>query len=177
MLGVMTVVLKPRSPRPDAAQSSALGRFSFIINETARRHHWSGAGCLSIKSFHGGEALYDVGRGRYRAGQDSYLVLNQSQPYEIIIDSEKNIESFCVFFEDGFAEEVHYSLITPAPKLLDNPQSARVEPVRFFEKTYRHDDILSPALFGFKAGLQNRKSDEVWINERLHDLIRRLLQV
>jgi len=174
----MIVLLKPRLTRQDAAeQSETLGGFSFIIGETARRHHWSGAGCLSIKSFHGGEALYDVGRGRYRVGSNSYLILNQSQPYEIIVDSEKAIESFCVFFEDGFAEEANYGLITPAAKLLDNPRPARVEPVRFFEKTYPHDDILSPALFRFKAALQDGKEDEVWINERLHELSRRLLQV
>jgi AraC-like DNA-binding protein len=178
MLVAMIVFLKPRLTRHDAAeQSGALGGFSFIISETARRHHWSGAGCLSIKSFHGGEALYDVGRGRYRVDSNSYLILNQSQPYEITIDSEKALESFCVFFEGGFAEEVNYGLITPAAKLLDNPRPARVEPVCFFERTYPHDDILSPALFRFKSALQDRKDDEVWINERLHELIRRLLRV
>jgi AraC-like DNA-binding protein len=178
MLGAMVFLLKPRLTRQEAAErSNALGNFSFVISETARRHHWSGAGCLSIKSFRGGEAVYDVGRGRYRVGSDSYLVLNQRQPYEIAIDSERAVESFCVFFEDGFAEEVNYSLVTPATKLLDNPRPARVEPVCFFEKTYPHDDILSPALFRFKAAMQDRKDDEVWINERLHDLIRQLLLV
>ena len=176
----MFIALKPKAPLHDngaAHGQSALGEFSFVISETARRHHWSGAGCLSVKSFRGGEALYDVGRGRYRVGSNSYLILNQRQPYEITIDSEWAVESFCVFFEDGFAEEVNYCLITPAAKLLDNPHPARVDPVCFFEKTYPHDDVLSPALFGFKAALQDRKDDEVWINERLHELIRRLLRV
>jgi AraC-like DNA-binding protein len=174
----MFIALRPRTPgHYKGAGQSALGEFSFVISEMARRHHWSGAGCLSVKSFRGGEALYDVGRGRYRVGSDSYLILNHGQPYEITIDSEKAVESFCVFFEDGFAEEVNYSLITPAAKLLDNPRPARVEPVCFFEKTYPHDDILSPALFSFNATLQDRKNDEVWINERLHELIRRLLRV
>jgi AraC-like DNA-binding protein len=176
----MFIALKPKTPRHEkglAARQSALGSFSFIISETARRHHWSGAGCLSIKSFRGGEALYDAGRGRYRVGSDSYLILNQNQHYEISIDSEKAVESFCVFFEDGFAEGVNYSLSAPASRLLDNPQPARVETVCFFEKTYPHDDILSPALFSFKAGLQDRKDDGVWINERLHELTQRMLQV
>jgi AraC family transcriptional regulator len=178
MLGAMVVLLKPRLLRQDATErSNALGNFSFVISETARRHHWSGAGCLSVKSFRGGEALYDVGLGRYRVGSDSYLILNQSQSYEITVDSEQAVESFCVFFENGFAEEVNYSLVTPATKLLDNPQPARVDPVCFFERTYPHDDILSPALFGFKAALQDRKDDEVWINEGLHELIGRLLRV
>lgn len=184
----MFIPLKPKAPQHNnglAAGQPSLGKFSFIINETARRHHWSGVGCLSIKSFHGksfhgGEALYDVGRGRYRVGSNSYLILNQSQPYEITVDSEKAFESFCVFFEDGFAEEVHYSLVTPSPKLLDNPQlvqSAPAAPVCFFEKTYPHDDILSPTLLRFKAELQNRKDDEVWMNQQLHEILQRLLHV
>ncbi|HEX5082527.1 MAG TPA: AraC family transcriptional regulator [Blastocatellia bacterium] len=183
----MIIFLKPRLTRQGAVgrsnttgapgASGALGGFSFIISETARRHHWSGAGCLSIKSFRGGEALYDVGRGRYRSGSNSYLILNQGQPYEITVDSEKAIESFCVFFEDGLAEEINYGLVTPAARLLDNPRPGRVEPVRFFEKKYPHDDVLSPTLFGFKAALQDRKDDEVWIDERLRELIGCLLRV
>jgi AraC-like DNA-binding protein len=176
----MFIALRPNPLRHDHVPStgqSSLGKFSFIINETSRRHHWSGVGCLSIKSFHGGEALYDVGRGRYRVGSDSYLILNQSQPYEIAVEAEKAIESFCLFFEDGFAEEVFYSLATPAVKLLDNPQAPQSAPVCFFEKTYPHDDILSPALFRLKAELQNHRDDEVWISQQLHEILRRLLEV
>jgi hypothetical protein len=102
----------------------------------------------------GGEALYNVGHGRFRVDPNSYLILNQSQPYEIIVDAENMFESFCLFFEDGFAEEVQYSLSLPAPKLLDNPQpiqSGLAAPVCFFEERYPHDDTLSPALFRSRA--------------------------
>jgi len=174
----MSVILKQRLLHPtESSNPNTLGNYSFVISETARRHHWSGAGCLSVKSFRGGEALYDVGHGRYRVGSDSYLVLNERQPYEIAIDSEKAGEALGGVVEDGLAEEVNYCLVTPAPKLLDNPQPARVEPVCFFERTYPHDDILSPALLGFKAALQDRKDDEAWIDEQLHELIQRLLRV
>jgi len=177
----MSVVLKPRLLRPQKPiAADALGKFSFIIHEDSPQHHWSGVGCLSIKSFSGGEALYNVGQGRFRVEPNSYLILNQSQPYEIIVDAEKSFESFCLFFEDGFAEEVQYSLTTPEPKLLDNPQPVQSEvtaPVNFFEKTYPHDDILSPALFRFKAELQGNKDDELWINQQLHEILQRLLQI
>src|SRR5262249_46166283 len=149
----MSVVLRPRLLRTRyAGAPDALGKFSFIIHGNSPRHHWEGVGCLSIKSFSGGEALYNVGHGRFRVDPNSYLILNQSQPYEITVDAEDAFESFCLFFEDGFAEEVHYSLTTPEPKLLDNPlpvQSGLAAPVCFFEKTYPHDDVLSPALFRF----------------------------
>ncbi len=177
---IMFIALRPNSFRHHHAvpgDKPSLGKFSFIIQESARQHHWSGVGCLSIKSFYGGEALYDVGRGRFRVDPNSYLILNQGQPYTINVDSEENSESFCVFFEDGLAEEVHYSLVTPATKLLDNLQPPGRAPICFFEKTYPHDDILSPALLRFKTMLPGRRDDEPWMYEQLHALIRQLLQV
>src|SRR5262245_20913898 len=113
----MSVVLKPRLFRPNNASAPcALGKSSFIIDGTDRQHHWAGTGCLSIKSFRGGDAIYSAGRGRFRVTPDSYLILNQSQPYEISVDVSEPLESFCLFFEDGFAEEVHRSLTTTAGK-------------------------------------------------------------
>jgi len=174
----MSVVLKPRLFRlRTASNPNTLGKSSFIIHGNDQQHHWAGTGCLSIKSFNGGEAVYNAGRGRFRVTPDSYLILNQSQPYEISVDAREPVESFCLFFEDGFAEEVHRSLSTPAGKLLDNPETAQDSTVYFFERTYRHDDILSPALFRFKAELASRRDDEVWINQALHQIIERLLEV
>src|SRR5215470_8938631 len=119
----MSVILKPRllRPRRDAA-ANALGQSSFIIDDGSSQYHWAGVGCLSIKSFSGGEMLYNVGHGRFRVGPDSYLILNQRQPYEIILNADQRVESFCLFFEDGLAEEVIYSLTQPVGKLLDNPE-------------------------------------------------------
>lgn len=174
----MITILKPRSTLPRASdQPGVLGRFSFIINERAYQHFWSGTGSLSVKSFHGGEAIYNVGRGRYRIDQESYLILNQAQPYEIEVDVKKPLESFCVFFEDGFAEEVCYTLNTPANQLLGNPDISRQPQISFFERTYRHDGILSPALYRLKASLPDKTGDELWINQQLHEIIERLLRV
>jgi AraC family transcriptional regulator len=173
----MTVVLKPRLLRPrPVTQTVALGQSSFIIDGSSREYHWQGIGCLSIKSFAGGEALYDVGRGRFRVDPNSYLLLNQSQPYAITVEAEKEMASFCLFFEDGLAEDVYQSLSTPAAKLLDDPARAAIDSLYFFEKTYPHDDILSPALFRLRDELPNHRTDEAGINEQLHNILRQLLQ-
>jgi AraC-like DNA-binding protein len=154
-----------------------LGQCSFILHERARRHCWQGVGALSVKTFARGAAFYDVGCGRYRVDQHSYLLLNQGQWYSITSEAEDLVESFCVFFEDGLAEEVQYSLATPTPELLDEPQSAAHAPPHFFEKLYAHDEVLSPALTRLRASLETRQDEPEWLREQLHFLVQRLLQV
>jgi AraC family transcriptional regulator len=172
----MAVLLKPRwlCPRP-YGQTTALGERSFIIDDSSRQHHWQGIGCLSLKSFAGGEALYDVGRGRFRVTPSSYLLLNQNQPYEISVEASTAVTSFCLFFEDGLVEEVAYCAHTPASQLLDNPAPPNHTPLYFFEKTYPHDDLVSPALFRFRDQLPYHQEEEGWINEQLHLVLRQLL--
>jgi len=158
--------------RPNHAESS-----SFILHEKGRQHHWEGAGALSIKSFYHGQAFYNVGTGCHAVNDDSYLVLNQGQPYSITIDAPQPLESFCIFFADGLAEEVYRSLATKSKKLLDEPERPRVEPVHFFERTYPHDDVSTPALLHLRAALPCRQDDRGWLMEKLHLILQRLLQV
>jgi AraC-like DNA-binding protein len=157
---------------------NALGAYSFVLHERAARgHHWSGTGCLSIKSFAGCDAFYDVGRGFYKVDDSSYLVLNANQDYSISVEDGSRGESFCIFFEDGFAEQVHHSLSRKTSQLLDTPETPSTEPIHFFDKTYPHDSVLSPALSTFKAGFPLRKEEEGWVNEQLYGMMRRLLNV
>lgn len=152
------------------------GRRSHILHESGRRHFWQGAGALSIKSFTGGRALYDVGGGRFAVDDRSYLVLNEGQTYSITVDSRSPMESFCIFFGRGLAEEVERSLLAQPGTLLDDPSG--VSPaVRFFERTYPHDEMLSPALFRLREALARGRHDPAWLEERLHDLLERLLWV
>lgn len=164
---------KSQTPRVDVTAAKS----SFILNEKGKQHHWQGAGALSIKSFFHGQAFYNVGMGCHAVNDDSYLVLNQGQPYAITIDAEKPIESFCIFFADGLAEEVYRSLVTNPKNLLDEPERPRVEPVHFFERTYPHDQVLTPALLHLRVTLPRRKDDRGWLNEKLHLILQRLLQI
>jgi len=150
---------------------------SFILHEKGKQHHWEGAGALSIKSFYHGQAFYNVGKGCHAVNDDSYLVLNPGQSYSITIDAPKPLESFCIFFAEGLAEEVCRSLVTKSASLLDAPESPRVAPVHFFERTYPHDEVLTPALLHLRAGLPRRQDDRGWLNEQLHFILQRLLQV
>jgi AraC-like DNA-binding protein len=148
---------------------------SFILHAAAPSYHWSGVGLLSIKSFYGGQAMYEIGGGRAAVSDDHYFVVNHGQHYAITIDSASDVESCCVFFAPGIAEDVQRSLVTPVARLLDDPTKP-LAPVLFFEKTYTRDELVSPILQMFRA-LDTPYCDEGWLTEQLHGLMQRLLQV
>jgi len=131
---------------------------------------------LSIKAFFGGRAQYDVGRGHYAVDDQTYLLLNDRQPYRIALDSARPVESFCVFFARGLAEEVQRSVTTPSERLLDSPAAADEPALRFFDGNYRHDDLLSPALLRLRSAYGRRQGEANWLTEQLHGLVERLLQ-
>jgi AraC-like DNA-binding protein len=176
---IVTLKTNPFHQRPfKDSTRSALGSASFILHEKGwRRYYSEGTGALSIKSFYNGRALYDVGHGRFAVADNSYLVLNHNQPYSITIDSASPMESFCIFFAAGFAEEVYRSLSTRAVRLLDTPEIPAALTINFFEKTYPHDDILSPALLRLRSLLARRKDEPGWLDEQFHKIMQRLLQV
>jgi AraC family transcriptional regulator len=148
---------------------------SYVLHETGYTDYvGEGTGYLSIKSFFGGQALYEVGRSRYRVGDDTYLILNHGQNYRVRIHTEKPIESFCIFFVEGFAEEVNRSLI--APSLLDDPFKS-IPPLQFFEKTYTRDTLLSPSVRHLRDAIISGRATPGWLEEQLHLLMQRLLHV
>lgn len=133
-------------------------------------------GRLSIKSFRGTAAHYAAGGGRFLVDDSRYLILNDGQSYEIHVEGEPVAVSFCVFFPPGFVEELQRSLTAGPSQLLDAPLAEGLPALRFFERTYPHDDLVSPALRRLEAGYAARKHDPGWLEEGLHDLAERLLE-
>jgi AraC family transcriptional regulator len=150
---------------------------SFILRGKAQQYYWEGQASLSLKAFFSGQALYTLGQGSCAVDDTSYLIVNHDQPYAITIEANTAVESFCLFFEPGLAEEVYYSLVTPPDRLLDEPARMDQTPLQFFERTYRHDDLVSPLLFSLRALLAQQGHDYAWLYEQFHELIQRLLQV
>ncbi len=152
-------------------------RASYILHERAAQFDGAGVGALSIKSFFGGRATYTVGRGRYVVDDRAYLVLNQGQPYAISIESEAPVESFCIFFAAGFAEETQRSLTTTTDQLLLDPAGPDRPALQFFERTYSHDDMLSPRLLCVRRALAAGAAESGWLHEQLHTIMHGLLQI
>jgi AraC-like DNA-binding protein len=173
----MIITIPPSTTMPGGpARGSPAG--SYILHERAAEFRGAGTGYLSIKSFFGGQASYTVDRRRYLVSERAFLVLNEGQPYEIALAASAPIESFCVFFAPGLAETIQRSLTTPDDRLLLDPAPLKAAPLNFYEQTYPHDGLLSPALLSLRRALgSGRPADPLWLGERLHDLARRLLQL
>jgi len=147
----------------------------WILHDRARRYYWRGTGTLSIKAFFGGRAHYQVGCGHHAVDESSYLVLNEGQTYAISIESRQPVESFCLFFAPGFAAEVQRSLSVKEERLLDEPKAGTATPIRFFEKNYAHDRLLSPALLRLRDRCATQEKGRLL--EELHEIAERLLKV
>jgi len=156
---------------------------SHVLQAAGRAYYWRGAGPLSVKMFRGGTARYRSGGARYAVGDASYLLLNHGQEYEIAIESDAPVESFCLFFRAGLAEEVARSLAARPESLLDGPHDAPGGPLHFYERTYPHDtgDVLSSALFGLRAAVARLGAgpDDApspgWVDEQMRAVLERLL--
>lgn len=148
-----------------------------VLFERSHLFSGSGVGALSIKSFRHGEALYAVGSARYRVNDDCYLVLNQGQEYTITIDAKRPVESFCLFFAAALADDVYRSFTTTTEKLVDDPAYVMTTPIQFFERTYRHDDTLSPALQRLRLSYPHYCHDSHWLEENAHGVMAKLITV
>lgn len=147
----------------------------YVMSERARHYHWQGAERLSLKTFCGGRALYASGGGSFAVDERSYLLLNADQPYSIIIDSPTIVESFCLFFNPGLAEDVAAGMTLPAQRHLDDPFKPR-RALLFFDRTYPHDDTVSPLLHRLRSAYQIGRRETGWFEEQMHGVVLALLR-
>ncbi|MGD8191894.1 helix-turn-helix domain-containing protein [Brevibacillus ginsengisoli] len=156
--------------------SSSDHSFDPILHAEGSNYFWRGVGQLSIKTFRNGRSFYNTGNGHYSVDEGNYLLLNQGQEYSITIESEKPVESFCIFFPEGMVEEIYRSFVTSSEQLLDNPMDYHPLTLEFVEKTYTHN-VLTPVLFQMRDEYQHRRNDRIWVEEQLHDIAQKLILV
>lgn len=141
-----------------------------ILHAKSRIHHWEGPGALSIKTFSNGKAYYKAKQGYYAVEEGRYLLLNEGD-YAITIESETEVESFCLFFRSGMAEEAASRLN------LDDPFTCTDASIDFIEKTYPNDPILIRKLIALRSKHLKLAGDPLWLEEQLNDIIRTLFIV
>lgn len=116
-------------------RATELGRrHALLWGRGARRYHVAEfPGPLSIKAVVRGTAEWRAGGSRFEVDSGSYLILNRGQRYTITIDAPEPVETFCVFFQDGFVEDAWRSATQSDARLLDDPFKD-AEPAGFYER-------------------------------------------
>ncbi|GKV55304.1 hypothetical protein NCCP2222_12510 [Sporosarcina sp. NCCP-2222] len=139
---------------------------NFILHAKSDEYYWEGDGQLSIKTFSGGRALYKTDTGFFAVEENRYLLLNEGD-YTIAIDEVEEIESFCLFFRHGFAEEVCRTLTDTTDQLLSDPFRTK-DMIGFFEKTYEMNAGFFRHLQIMKQHYPDNKHDPLWLEEQFH---------
>ena len=110
------IVLNPRG-------GADFGRRHVILNgrATAPRRMQSFTGPFSIKTVMQGSATWETSRRRYEVTPGRYLILNHGTTYALSMTGEPAVETFCLFFQNGFVEQACRAVTTSADRLLDAP--------------------------------------------------------
>jgi AraC-like DNA-binding protein len=152
---------------------------SIVLNGRATSYECPDyAGALSLKAVLTGQAHYEASGTHFLVEPGNYLLLNQGQPYRMRIESELPVETFCLFFRPGLAEDVHRSLVLPAERLLDEPFPPPGSPsLCFFDRVYPAGPALTLSLSRLRAGLSASSGGSASAREeQLHGILDQLLQ-
>jgi AraC family transcriptional regulator len=146
---------------------------NYILHAKSKQFFWEGQGQLSIKTFSNGNAFYKTNRGYFSVEENRFLLLNPGS-YTISIDEKNEVESFCIFFKNGFAEEVLPSIMNSTNAILTDPYF-NMGTVEFFEKTYHITHTLKLQLEKFQRDHDLFNNDMLWLDEQYHNLMQIIL--
>jgi AraC family transcriptional regulator len=170
--------LKPRVPiNPTTSQ---IGTTNAIIWGRAKQYHVADfPGPLSIKSVVRGTGIWGTADAERIVDRSSYLVLNAGRPYSLTIDAQEMVETFCLFFRAGFAEDVSRVESSAPTVLLDEPIEAENGRLRleFFETLHSHDRMVSPVLGKMYARVRAKSASDEWLEEQFLEVAKALLKI
>ncbi len=144
----------------------------FSASEAELENHISP---LSIKCSMKGHESYRTSSGDYKVTSGSYLIVNDGQECSSSIKDEA--ETFSVYFDSEFSNEVLKSLTNPSDKLLNYSFLPGRQPVQFLEKLYSHNYTLTPLIMKLRLASKVNYDDENFINEQFYELLNKLMVV
>jgi AraC-like DNA-binding protein len=160
--------------------ASQMGAANAILRGRARQYHVAEfPGPLSIKSVVRGSGVWGTAEAERVVDSASYLVLNAGRPYSLTIDAREVVETFCLFFRAGFAEDVHRVEGSAPVALLDEPVPLgdRRAPLEFFETLHPHDAEVSPLLRRMRQRIADNSATDIWLEDQFFAVARAMLKV
>ena len=157
------VVLNP-------AGGGDFGRRHVILNGRAVKPMRMAAftGPFSIKSVVRGRATWETEHGRYVLAPGRHLILNAGTTYSLAIDAREPVETFCVFFQDGFLEQALRSVTAPDAALLDSPDD-RAESFALLESIHDNGDAPGSHLSAIHRMVRDDGVTSMPLSGALHD--------
>lgn len=138
------------------------GNVNAVLTGTSRRYHVADfRGPLSLKATLAGTATWRVQERDCRVSESTYIVVNADDPYTIRFDEFYDVTTFCLFFRNGYVEQLNSALSQSMPAMLDDPFCARA--VEFPLKMHSGSSTVLERLRSFARELENGLiSDDVW---------------
>ncbi|MFS0556323.1 helix-turn-helix transcriptional regulator [Brevibacillus sp. 179-C9.3 HS] len=146
---------------------------NYVLHAKSKQFYWEGDGQLSIKTFSNGRAHYKTNKGFFAVEESRYLLLNEGE-YTISIDESEEVESFCLFFKHGFAEEIVSTLVESMDRLLSDPFKEAAS-VGFFEKTYHTSNTLASQITTLKESFTILEQGSLGYEEQFHKIMQTIL--
>ena len=157
--------------------ASQIGGVNAILWGRAKQYHVAEfPGPLSIKSVVRGSGVWETAEAERVVDTASYLVLNAGRPYSITIDAQKIVETFCLFFHAGFAEDVN-RVESGAPMALLDESPDSGAPLEFFETLHPHDAEVSPLLRRMRQRISDKSATAAWLEDQFFAVARAMLKV
>lgn len=163
-----------------------MGRSNAIVWGRAKQYHVAEfPGPLSIKTVVRGSAMWDTREAERLVDRGSYLVLNAGQRYSLTVDAREMVETFCLFFRDGWVEDANRVESSDPAVLLDAPLAgagansngnghARAE---FFETLHKHDELVTPLVRKMYLRVKEQRATQAWLEDQFFAVAKALRSV
>ncbi|MHC9542823.1 MAG: helix-turn-helix transcriptional regulator [Vulcanimicrobiota bacterium] len=153
-------ILKPPCP---------YGKKSMIITFKADKLYIPRVkGFLSLKTTLNGNEIYEIDGKRYVVNNDEHLIINDGEAYSSWIDSNKQVESFCVFYGIDAVNQVFSAHSLPIEEALDEDYIYKADNIRFDKRINQGNEIISNILGKIRWQISNTDiSDHQYIEEQI----------
>ncbi|HEY4365722.1 MAG TPA: AraC family transcriptional regulator [Steroidobacteraceae bacterium] len=130
---------------------------------------------LSIKMASSGRERYFIDARTVAVDDDNYLILNEGRQYGSVIRSDREVESFSIFFRPGLLDDVFGAVDIDSESMLERSTASMRRSPEFLERLNPHDATVTPVLRFIRHHIRAGVDDERWYEEQLQVLAVRML--